>query len=392
MRKIVTIILVLFLFLLTGCDSHQDMNELGIVSALGVEFKDDEFILSAQLVNIKKSSETGGNSSSNVVTFVGNGKTLFECLRSITTKSSKKLYFAHLKMIIFDDSVLEGKENEIIDFFTRDGESMINYFIFASTDTPPSEILQTVTPFEEIPALYIVKLLKTSEKSYGNTYSFTFENYLDNLTTIGKTASFTKISLNKSATDETDSTDALKTTKSDFIELGNILVYDKSKKLTELSVPLSLSFDLLNNNIINPIITLPCNNSYYTSEVMSSRTSMNFKEKENKLIFNTNITLSISDYGCEYNLLEKENIKKLENDIKDYLEKQNNELLKLSQEYNNDFIGIGLFIKANYPNYFNFDKNDWSKEGLTKLKLKSIVNVNFEKRGNILNIVKKKGD
>lgn len=390
MKKV--IIILLCLFLLTACDTHQDMNELGIVSALGIEYVDDEFLVSAQLVKIKKSTENGTDSSSNVLVFKESGKTMFEALRKITTKSSKKLYFAHMKIIIFDDSVLNGKENEIIDFLTRDSESMINYYVLVTTDDSPSDIIETITPFEDVPAQYILKLLKTSEKSYGNTYSLSFENFIDNLVTVGKNPSFTQISLINSDDKDKNSVDSLKTTTSEYIKLGNILVYDDKNKLKELSLEESLSFNILNNNVINAIISLPCDKNYYTSEIISSKTKMKFKKDREELTLNTEIKLSISDYFCDYDLLKESTISKLEKQVKEYLENINNNLLQNSQKYNNDFIGIGLFIKSRYKDYFDFKNDDWNKIGLNKLKLKSVVSVNFEKRGNVLNLVKEKGE
>ena len=53
------IILIIFLFLLTGCYDYKEINNLGIVSAIGIDFKDDEYIITLEVLNdqINKQSE-----------------------------------------------------------------------------------------------------------------------------------------------------------------------------------------------------------------------------------------------------------------------------------------------------------------------------------------------
>lgn len=389
MKKI--IIIIFSLFLLTSCASHQEINDLGIVSALGIEKNNNEYIVSAQLVNTKKISENP-NSASNVITFIEKGDTIFETLRKITTKSSRKLYFAHMKLIIIDDSILNENPLDIVDFLARDSESMLNFIVLASVEDKPSDILETLTPFEEIPAEYILKSVKESERSFGNTFLLTFDEYINDLVSQEKNLSFTKIKLTKESKIK-NNLDSLKTSTSNYIELGNILVFNENKKLTELSFNESNSFNIMSNNTINGIITLPCdNNKFYTLEIMNSKSSWDFKEKDKIFTFNTNITISVSNYSCKDDLIKSQTIEKIKNQTKEYLENNNNQVLKLSQKYNNDFLGIGGFIKSKNKNYFDFKKDNWNKNGLNKLKLVSKVNVNYEKRGNLLNVIKEKGD
>jgi len=54
MKKIILIISLLFLT--TGC-SYQEINDLAIASAMGIDLKDDDYILTAQIMNIQKSSD-----------------------------------------------------------------------------------------------------------------------------------------------------------------------------------------------------------------------------------------------------------------------------------------------------------------------------------------------
>ena len=389
MKKIFIILLIPIILFLTGCESHKDMNDLGIMSALGIRKDGNEYEVTAQLINIKKNNEQGNSNTSSVITYSEKGETIFEALRTITTESSKKLYFAHMKLLVLDKTILNDDPFEIVDFLAKDSESMLNFYVLVSMENTPKEILETITPFEEIPAEYIVKTLKTSEASYGNTHTMTFEDYLDDLVTNEIDPAYTKIKLLEDS-EEKKTTEALKTTTSSNIKLGNILVFDKERKLVELTEKDSLSFNILSNKTSNAVITLSCENAHYTAEVMNNKTDIKFNEKTKKVTFNSNITLSIADYSCNRSLLNEKNTKEIKKQIKDYLENNNKTLLDKSLEYNSDFLGIGIFIKSNYKNFFDFKNRNWAKEGLPELTLESKVKVNLEKKGNLKDIVKKK--
>lgn len=390
MKKIIFLFIFIVVFM-SGCKASEEINQLGVVSALGIEKQDDEFIVTAQLINIKKTTEGGTSDKSNVITYTESGKTIFEVLRKITTKSSKKLYMAHMKLVIVDKSIINGNPADIIDFFGRDSESMLNFYILVSTEDKPKEILNTLTPFEDVPAEYITKVLKASDSYYGASYLMTFEQYLDNLITEEIDPAYTKIALTEEARNK-DSMDSLKTSElSSYIKLGNVLVFDKNKLLVELTENDSKAYNIVKNDAKNTSMTFPCKDkNYYSVELLGEKVSLKFDEKKEKVTFNVKITASISDYNCKESLLKKENTNEIKKQMKKSIEKDIKSVLNKSLSYQSDFLGVGIFIKARYNDYFDFKNKDWATEGFTKLKLDSNVKIELEKRGNLKNMIKYK--
>ena len=47
------IILIISLFMLTGCYDYQEINDLAIISAIGVDYKDDEYIITLEVLSDK---------------------------------------------------------------------------------------------------------------------------------------------------------------------------------------------------------------------------------------------------------------------------------------------------------------------------------------------------
>ena len=395
MKKIKYIVLItFFIFILTGCETHKEISDLGMVSAMGIEKINDEYLVSVQVANIKKSTKMGTDDSSKVTLYTGTGKTCFEAIREISNKSSKKLYFPHIKLIILSDEIINENSKQIIDFFTRDNEGNMNAYILVSMNYTPSEILSTITSFEDVPAQYIYNSITLSESNYGNARILTFEDYVSFLIKSGIDPSFTKISLSINDKDK-NSTETLNSINlSSYIILGNILVFNKDNKLIELSKEESVAFNLIDSKGLNSIITLNCSNNknkFYTLELMNNSSDIKFNSKKDEININLNLTYSISDFNCETSLLDNDNIKKIESEIEGKTKNNINSLLNKSIEYQSDFIGFGSLIKSKDKNYFDFKNKDWNKLGLPKLNFKTKVKVSLENRGNLINIIKKEG-
>lgn len=393
MKKIKYLILIItFIFVLTGCETHKEISDLGMVSAMGIEKKDNEYLISVQVANIKKSTKMGTDNSSKVTLYTGSGKTPFEAIREVSTKSSKKLYFPHIKIIVIDDDIINENTEEIVDFFARDNEGNMNAYVLVSKENTPSEILSTITAFEDVPAEYIYNSITLSETTYGNTHVLKFDDFINYLIRPGIDPIFTKISLTSDNNIKNNTETLNSINLSSYISLGNLLVFDKNNKLVELTKEESIAFNIINSKASNSIITLKCNNdSYYTLELMNNKSSIDFDSKKSNINIDLNLTYSISDYNCGKSLLNKDNIKNIKNNVSKKLEKDINTLLKKSIDYESDFIGFGLIVRSTDKNYFDFENKNWSKEGLSKIKFNTNIKINLENRGDLINIIKKEG-
>lgn len=390
--KIVKFVIITTLFIiLTGCETHREISDLGMVSAMGIEKIDNKYLISVQVANIKKSTKMGTDNSSKVTLYKGIGKTSFEAIRDVSNKSSKKLYFPHIKLIILSDEIINENPKQIIDFFTRDNEGNMNAYILVSTKNKPSEILSTITSFEDVPAEYIYNSLLLSKDNYGNTNVLTFEDYVNYLIKAGIDPTFTKISLtnNKKIKNNTEILNEIELPT--YIKLGNILVFN-NKKLTELNEEESMVLNLLKNNSSNSTISLKCdNNKYYTLELANSSSKIDFNSKKDEISINLNLTYNISEYNCSENLLDNQNLNNIKDNISNKIKYNVNSLIKKQIEYKSDFIGFGEIIKSKNKGYFDFDNNDWMKEGLSKLKYKINIETKLEDKGDLLNRIKKEG-
>ena len=55
------IILLLFIFLFTGCFNYGELNKMAIVTSIGIDKVKDKYLVSVQVINGKNDNEKGSN-------------------------------------------------------------------------------------------------------------------------------------------------------------------------------------------------------------------------------------------------------------------------------------------------------------------------------------------
>ncbi len=89
------IILITFIFL-TGCWNYHELNDVAIVGAMGIDYENDEYIVSVGTINSKTVASNGGSGSvpneSPTIVYESKGKTINEAIKNIILVSPLKLY------------------------------------------------------------------------------------------------------------------------------------------------------------------------------------------------------------------------------------------------------------------------------------------------------------
>ena len=100
MNRILSIFFILLLLInfLTGCWSSRELNELAIVTALGIDKTEKGYLLSAQIIN---PGEIAGKSifgRTEVVRFMKTGDTVIEAIRKLATDTPRKIYVSNIRV------------------------------------------------------------------------------------------------------------------------------------------------------------------------------------------------------------------------------------------------------------------------------------------------------
>lgn len=183
MKKNLIIISLIFLILmLSGCWSKRELNDLALVAALGIDFVDDEYAISAQVIDPSQvSSKQSASEQAPVVTYHAQGKTVFEAIRKILASSPRKLYFAHLQLVVIGEELAINGLRDTVDFLGRDQEIRNDFTVIVSQQATAKDVLNVLTPIEKIPANKMLNSLKVMQDAWGSTLEVDIEDLVTKL-------------------------------------------------------------------------------------------------------------------------------------------------------------------------------------------------------------------
>lgn len=378
MKKV--ILLIFLTFICTGCYNYKELNELGIVSAMGISKDGDLYNLDIQLLNVLDSEKSGLNKSP-ITVISGQGETIFEAARSMNKKTSKVFFLADVDYVFLDQSVLNDGLDEIMDFLIRDTRLSLNFLVVTSTENKSLDILSSISHFDTNSANNLYDAVMNSEIRYGGINSLHVRELINNYYAKGKYTIFPNVYIKD--TSKSSENDSLEDSKSEsYVEVKN-MVFFKDKEVIELTDEETKGVNFLRNKIKNATLTIECDGGYFTIETLESKMKLKSKLNIDQLNVKGNVGAEIVYYGCKDNLdnvgVLKSISKKAEKEVESYITKAFNK----SKKYNYDFLGLGNYIYKNNYKYFDFENKDWNKDGLNKLNLKYNIDVSLYKQGNL---------
>ncbi len=353
MKKIIIVLIMALLF--TGCYNYKELNEIAIVSSISIDKDNDEYLVSAQVMNAKQEEES---ENSQVIVYTSKGKTINEALRNMTMKSSRRLYSGHLsKLVISEEIAKEGIVN-VLDLFQRLTEVRNEFTITIAKDIKAADVIKIMTAPESVPAEYVKTSIQSADLTSALTYSTKLDEFLslylkkgiDPVIAVVEVKNYEK---KGTTTDNNATTDPISK-----IILGNIAVTENGKFEKYLTKNETIGYNFIRNQVQEMIIPVKCDDKYYSSiSVLNNNTKTNSKKINGKYKININVKTKaiITEYNCNKNLTDDSTIKELEKATKKKIKKYINDAIKVQNNTNGKFLGFERTIYLDYPNYNNED-------------------------------------
>ncbi|WP_166244941.1 Ger(x)C family spore germination protein [Paenibacillus turpanensis] len=159
---------LLILLLLSGCTGKREINELALVLAVGIDpgTKPGQVRVTAQVIRPAdargQSGSPSGGTGEPAWTMISEGRSLFEAMRNLARFSSRRVFWAHNKVIIINEEVAKQGVTDIIDFFTRNHELRMRTWV-VSTPEKTSELIALQSGLEVVSGDTIDRLFRFSE-------------------------------------------------------------------------------------------------------------------------------------------------------------------------------------------------------------------------------------
>ena len=354
MKKIV--ILIISIFLLTGCYDNIELNNLAIVTGIGIDYIDDNFYVNYEILNDTNTEEVISMKS-----FIasGNGKTINEAFTNVNYKVSKKPYFAHLKVVVVSKEIIDNHLKDIVDFLLRDTNIRDEFFLLATTNATPLEILSHNSNYYPVVSELIINL-KDNEK-YNNNLAID-ENYQQLLAKI--------ISKNY------DGIIGTLSLNDNEITINNFFILKDYKYQATLTKEESTIYNLLTTNVLSKEFNKMYDNGNVAISITYSSTDI--EVLDNEINLNVELKGKIVENNPNFDLKNEKTYEKLDKDFAKVIEDEITNFVKVLQKNKSDVLG---FQDLYYKKTRKENKDLW-----TKAQVNTQINLKINTKGFIFEV------
>lgn len=354
MKKI--LIIILTLLLCTGCFDYKEINDLAIINAIGVDYENDEYVITLEILNDQIDKDSSKITS---YTKVGHGKTLTSAIENAADKLSKQLIFNHIKLMILSKSIIEEKFENIIDLFLRNTYFRENFYVISATKNKPETLLNHTTNESPIASTAIIDTLESISYSSNTNILKMFDEIIEEVITYGIDTCFSNITL-----------------KDDEFIIDGMSIFNNYNYKGNLNNEYVKIYNLLTDNFDRPTYTINYDNLSFTVAINNGK--LNTEINNGIINISGNIMGRIIDNDPEFNIRDPKNLERIDNDFTNLLDKKIEEFIKVLQDNNTDILGI---TKNYYKKTRTKDKDYW-----LKLDIKSDIKFNINKKGLIYDV------
>ena len=395
MRKLKILIIIILLFSLCGCYNYRELNEIAIVSAIGIDKTDDGYKMAVQIMNTKKEGQDTNSSGSQpkFIVYTAEGKTIQGILRDFVLESPRRLYATHLQLLVISEDLAKDGISDILDWFARDSESRKQFYVLVSENSQSEDILNTLTSLETLNSKKITSNIDTDTRFLGVAEQTTFENVLATYLNDKQELVLPSIRLEGDSDAGEKNSNIEQSSPKTQIFLSPLAVFKDDKMLGYLTKEESIAMSFIKNKLKSTVIDYKCSdNDYISSEIISSKTSLqpNISSNKPKVTIKINGKANINEINCDWDLENNETILKINKMLEQEIENIINDSIdSISQRFDSDIFGFkDLFYKKD-PKYYKTIKDQLTDENLKKLDVKVEVDMSLPQKGNILRVIKR---
>ncbi|GAF23961.1 LOW QUALITY PROTEIN: spore germination protein GerKC [Bacillus sp. JCM 19047] len=390
-------ILILVMCLpLSGCWDRWELNELSLIVGMAIDKDDDEYILTMQAMNPAEiASQETGRGYAQAMNVQERSKTIHESLRKMVQKSPRRAFISQLKVLIISEEVAKDGLENVLDFFYRDHESRSDYYIVIAYDNNAYDILDIITPLENLPSQNAFDSITFSLRSYGGTKAITIDELYQEMMAEGIEPSIMGITVSGDLEKGRTKANAEVNSPLSMLHINKAALFKENKLVGWLGQKDSKGLDYLTHDVSDSVGSFTCpGGGQIALEVKDVQRQLKTEIDNNqpKANYKFDIEATISEVDCTtLNLALPSSYKKVEQLASDEFKTTLNSTIEKVKELNIDVFGIGQNIYRNHPNYWEAHQDEWDTL-FKELEVNIEVDIQLTDSGSIVNSFLKEGD
>ena len=386
------LVILALLFLVSGCWSYTELNNLAIITGIAIDKKDGEYEFSLLISNSQKSSSNAKETDSQVVVLKTTSHDIDMAFKQIDLKSPKETYMGHISILIVSEDVAKEGLTDILDFLMRQPSSRKDFHLLLAKDCKASDILTVLSPMEAFPSENISANIQSSGHLQAVFSDMIYSEFFSKLYSEGIDPMLPGIIIEGDA-DKSDNMDSLKDVEPNAIlSLSELGVFDEENFLGWTTEDESRGINILKNTISVMAVEASCGeDSKLVADIANLNTDIQYKIVDSKPRFSIDIKASgaIGEVDCKMDLDDPKVMEEFNHIIeKKIYDMVDVALHKIQKEYKSDVIGFGSMIYKKNPKYWNEIKDKWKNEIFPSVEMDIKVSVSIESKGAIGNPIK----
>lgn len=377
--------LILLLPLLSGCYNYRELNELGITTAVSIDYKDNNFYVIAEVINPIKQQDASSSNNSPFVNYNSSSSSLQDAFRKIVLESPRQLYAAQLEIIVLSEEVVNNHLEEVLEYFARNPEARteIKMIVAKTEDSTKAITLQTL--LTSLSSSNIINSLDLQSKVLGMAYPVTLNELLNMYIDPYLEVVLPSMTLygNYEIGDEKENI----TTSSPkaIVKIDGSTITKDNKILGYLDLEESKTLNLINGKLKETIIKMNYYDGYIIFEPNRIKVSRELDIKNNIIKINISGYSKTKEIQSNINLKDPKEVEKLNKALNMELEKKITDTFNsIREKYGTDVFGFQeLYYRTNYK-YFKENCTNWYEDIYPKIKLEVKANVRLYEKGNTL--------
>lgn len=377
--------LILLLPLLSGCYNYRELNELGITTAVSIDYKDNNFYVIAEVINPIKQQDASSSNNSPFVNYNSSSSSLQDAFRKVVLESPRQLYAAQLEIIVLSEEVVNNHLEEVLEYFARDPEARTEIKIIVAKTEDSTKAITLQTLLTSLSSSNIINSLDLQSKVLGMAYPVTLNELLNMYIDPYLEVVLPSMTLygNYEIGDEKENI----TTSSPkaIVKIDGSTITKDNKILGYLDLEESKILNLINGKLKETIIKMNYYDGYIIFEPNRIKVSRELDIKNNIIKINISGYSKTKEIQSNINLKDPKEVEKLNKSLNMELEKKITDTFNsIREKYGTDVFGFQeLYYRTNYK-YFKENCTNWYEDIYPKIKLEVKANVRLYEKGSTL--------
>lgn len=369
LRNRMSILLLLFAVVLSGCWDRKEPKNLAVVSSAIYDLSDDgsyEITIEVTSPSSKDGEDESSGGKAKSLTYVGKSKDLSipETARSVSQSMDKSIFSSHTKVRFLSDKFARNGVDPVFDYILRSYHLDENPLIAVINDEKPSKIYECKIGLSETVGGYMDSISRSVPKISSKTVVSSVRDFVEDLFWKGKQPVLGTVQIKE---DKSPSSEGSEKPQKESLKIvfEGLAAFKDGKLVGYMDGTEARAYNFIVNKLKTTLISIPNNYDFTTFTVDRSKSKLETSVKDGKISckVSLNVYVSVVQQGGIQDVTEFDTIKKLEQQINALLKKQiTNTIKKAQSEFESDIFGFGIYMHIQHPEEWKKLKENWDEE------------------------------